>query len=182
MRDGIKRYFNADSDRSVEDYQNNFIMIDIETEIQEKACSAGYDDVTPSKLYLDVMNNFKGSNVTLPFDHKEKLVQLIKYYRLKRKRESTAPIYPAAGGVNAPPDDHNASANNGEVDKSMSSPRSMHDAANVSPAVSQQSNDVCISQSEIESKMSSILTAFMCSVFMIEIFCSCRYIGTALHR
>lgn len=165
MRDGIKRYFNACSDRSVEDYQNNLIMIDIETAIKEQACSAGHDDETPSKLYHDVMNNFKGSNVTLPFDHKEKLIQLIKYYRLKRKRENTAPIYPAGAGVSAPPDDNHVSTDNDEVDKSMSSPRSMHDATNVSPAVSQQSTDLCISHNKIESKISSILTTFKCSTY-----------------
>lgn len=92
MRDGIKRHFNASSDRSVENYQNNFILIDIETAVKEKSNDPAYDNVKSHKLYQDVMNCFKGTNITLPTDHKEKQLQLIKYYRLKRKRESATPV------------------------------------------------------------------------------------------
>lgn len=159
MRDGIKRYFNASSARSIEDYQNNFVMIDIETKLQERATDSRYDDDSPFKLYSDVMNTFRGSNVTLPVDHKDKLVQLIKYYRLKRKRENTAPILPIAGVVTSAPKDTSESTKNDDPGTSLASPRATPDASKSSPAtavVSQRSNEPITRLRDIESKIEGI--------------------------
>lgn len=149
MRDGIKRHFNASSERSVENYQNNFILIDIESAIKEKASDGSHDNVTSQKLYQEVMNNFKGTNITLPADHKEKQLQLIKYYRLKRKRESVTPVYSSA---DFPSPRNDSFFDNNRMQQSLVSSTSMENE-NYAPVTIEKVLNESYDKSDIESML-----------------------------